>query len=258
MVYKKRGRIYFRYTLGAVDTQTYTYDPAGNVTQLAGLATATYTYDALHRLLAEQSPTVTRTFTYDPNGHRLSDGTATATYVPQSNRLATLDGVAVSHDAAGNLTTSGKNHSGQSSLILLGGGAAIFVAWFFLPSQWGELGIVFVVISMGEWLLSYWIPPVQDALDRFVGSKLSGSSITVQHTAPVFLLAENKALGTSRNTGKLKKPPLTFRSTYKLLDTYWRIVPGKESACEGRPPAEACGREGGGKSAFISPIRREE
>ena len=68
--------------------------------------TSSYTHDALDRLDSETGPAGTRQHAYDPNGNRTTDGAApptVAAFAPNSDRLATLNGVAVTHDAAGNL-----------------------------------------------------------------------------------------------------------------------------------------------------------
>ena len=73
--------------------------------------TSSYTYDALDRLEHEAGPAGARQHAYDPNGNRATDGAApptVAAFAPNSDRLATLNGVAATHDAAGNLIGYGQ------------------------------------------------------------------------------------------------------------------------------------------------------
>ena len=104
------------------------YDLNGNVSQqTTPQGVNNYTYDALDRLTSEAGPAATQTFTYDPNGNRTQDGAGSYTYVPSSNRLATLRGASVSYDAAGNLTADGTgrtftyNNAGRLSQVSLNG-----------------------------------------------------------------------------------------------------------------------------------------
>ena len=87
----------------------YDYDANGNVTSktTAGGTTA-YTYDKLDRLDTEAGPPGSRDHAYDANGNRTSDGAGTtATFTPNTDRVATINGISVTLDAAGNLTADG-------------------------------------------------------------------------------------------------------------------------------------------------------
>jgi RHS repeat-associated protein len=56
----------------------------------------------------EAGPAGARNHDYDANGNRLTDGAGTtATFTPNSDRVATINGVNVTLDAAGNLTSDG-------------------------------------------------------------------------------------------------------------------------------------------------------
>ena len=56
-------------------------------------------------------------------------------------------------------------------VVLTGSGAAMFLSWFFLAGPWETLGIAFTALAAVEWLAYYWIQPLQDIIDRFVGAK---------------------------------------------------------------------------------------
>lgn len=64
-------------SLGSADTRVYAYDFNGNLTQKQTLPeVGTYAYDALDRLTQESATGATpdaNTYTYDPNGNRLSE-----------------------------------------------------------------------------------------------------------------------------------------------------------------------------------------
>ena len=93
-------------------TATLVYDPAGNVaSRTTILGTTTYTYDQLNRLTAESGPAGSFTYHYDPDGVRLSDSKNSYTYSTTSNRLTSRNGVAVTTDAAGNITNDGLGHT---------------------------------------------------------------------------------------------------------------------------------------------------
>jgi YD repeat-containing protein len=76
-------------------TESRYYDPAGNLTSLTHFngATATYTYDALNRLLSRSTPGAAAvSFTYTLNGQRatMTDASGLTTYTYDSlDRLAT-------------------------------------------------------------------------------------------------------------------------------------------------------------------------
>jgi YD repeat-containing protein len=109
-------------------TKTYSYDDAFRITGLTdtspGASNWTYGYDNLDRLISGTSPSVTRGWTYDPNGNRLTEtGTAASTYSisPSSNRIASITGALArtyAYDAAGNTTgystvTASYNNAGR-------------------------------------------------------------------------------------------------------------------------------------------------
>ncbi len=81
------------------------------------------TYDEINRLKDESGYTGTRAHTYDANTNRTSNGAptgaTTATFATKSNRLATINGVAVTLDAAGNLTQEGSYTYGWNEAGLL-------------------------------------------------------------------------------------------------------------------------------------------
>ncbi|UCV29105.1 RHS repeat-associated core domain-containing protein [Ferribacterium limneticum] len=85
------------------------YDANGNViSKTTAGGTTAYTYDKLDRLDTEAGPPGNRDHAYDPNGNRTSDGAGTtATFTPNTDRVATINGVSVTLDAAGNLTADG-------------------------------------------------------------------------------------------------------------------------------------------------------
>lgn len=94
---------------------TFGYDNVGNVAGITDLirpsSTKGYSYDALDRLVQGTGPWNLRSYTYDPNGNRLSqqNGTLT-TYGYQGNRLsAVINGGTSSYqyDFAGNVTGDG-------------------------------------------------------------------------------------------------------------------------------------------------------
>jgi RHS repeat-associated protein len=87
----------------------YDYDASGNVTsKTTASGTATYTYDQLDRLDTEAGPPGNRDHAYDANGNRTADGAGTtATFTPNTDRVATINGISVTLDAAGNLTADG-------------------------------------------------------------------------------------------------------------------------------------------------------
>mgnify|MGYP000445100749 CR=1 FL=1 len=85
------------------------YDANGNVISKATPGgTTTFSYDPLDRIDLEAGPAGTRNHDFDANGNRTSDGAGTtAGFTPSTDRLATINGVAVTLDAAGNLTSDG-------------------------------------------------------------------------------------------------------------------------------------------------------
>jgi len=85
---------------------TYTYDNVGNriaLTDKDGLHN--YTYDPVYRLLSATHPqpeNPAETFTYDPVGNRLSDGTYNDHAYNADNRLTSYDSVIYTYDNNGN------------------------------------------------------------------------------------------------------------------------------------------------------------
>lgn len=89
-------------TAGASAWLNLEHDANGNVTTRAREAgTANFAYDPLDRLSSESGPR-TQGFSLDANGNRLSDGSGSLSYQPNSNRLSTAHGQAVILDEAGN------------------------------------------------------------------------------------------------------------------------------------------------------------
>lgn len=115
------------------ETAALQYDNNGNIIQRTinpgtpTQATTTYTYDPLNRIKSEAGPAKTQSFSYDENGNRLSDGTASYIYELTSNRMSTRLGLAVAHDGAGRLTADGTgrtfdyNQAGQLAQVKQGG-----------------------------------------------------------------------------------------------------------------------------------------
>ncbi|EGK70167.1 hypothetical protein METUNv1_03554 [Methyloversatilis universalis FAM5] len=101
---------------GAVRADSYEYDELGNLKTLTTPRGArAYTYDEIQRLDTETGYTGNRDHAYDLNGNRTTDGASapgtptTATYTSNTNRIATLNGAAVTLDAAGQITNDGLN-----------------------------------------------------------------------------------------------------------------------------------------------------
>ena len=117
-------------------TKTYSYDDAFRITSLTdtspGASHWTYGYDSLDRLTSGTSPSVTRGWTYDANGNRLTEtGSAPSTYTvsPSSNRISGITGALArtyAYDAAGNTTgystvTASYNNAGRLQTLTNGG-----------------------------------------------------------------------------------------------------------------------------------------
>ena len=99
-----------------VSADQYGYDELGNVETLSNpRGVRSYTYDEIQRLDTETGYTGNRDHAYDLNGNRTTDGASapgtptTATYTSNTNRIATLNGAAVTLDAAGQITNDGLN-----------------------------------------------------------------------------------------------------------------------------------------------------
>jgi RHS repeat-associated protein len=117
-------------------TKVYTYDNAFRITGItdtsAGSANWTYGYDALDRITSGTSPSITRGWTYDANGNRLTEGgTAPSSYSisPTSNQISSISGALArtyGYDAAGNTisyatVTATYNNAGRLQTVSQGG-----------------------------------------------------------------------------------------------------------------------------------------
>ncbi|MGM7774737.1 DUF6531 domain-containing protein [Arthrobacter sp. KNU-44] len=93
--------------LAAVNTGTYTYDPAGNTTTLA--TGATLTYDAANQPTGYTTSGTTTAITYDAQGNRLTGpapaGSAASYTWDQANRLTAANGTTYTYNADGLRTT---------------------------------------------------------------------------------------------------------------------------------------------------------
>lgn len=98
------------------------YDANGNVISKATPGgTATFSYDLLDRIDLEAGPAGSRNHDFDAGGNRTSDGAGTtAGFTSSTDRLATINGVSVTLDAAGNLTSDGTYKYLWNSLGQLG------------------------------------------------------------------------------------------------------------------------------------------
>ncbi len=98
---------------GLSRADSYQYDELGNVQTLSTpRGVRGYTYDEVQRLDTESGYTGTRDHAYDRNGNRTSDGASVPTPVTfgaGSNRVATINGVAIVIDAAGQMASDGTN-----------------------------------------------------------------------------------------------------------------------------------------------------
>ncbi|BAL27421.1 RHS repeat-associated core domain-containing protein [Azoarcus sp. KH32C] len=115
---------------------TYQYDELGNLQVLTTTTGVhTYTYDEINRLDQESGPTGARDHVYDANGNRSTDGVGTtATYAPNSDRLATVNGTTVSLDAAGNILSDGVNTytwDGAARLKTVSRGNKLWVTYYY-------------------------------------------------------------------------------------------------------------------------------
>jgi RHS repeat-associated protein len=123
-------------TIVSAGTKVYTYDDAFRITGIsdtsAGAANWTYGYDVLDRITSGASPSLTRGWTYDANGNRLTEtGSAPSTYSvsPSSNRINSISGALArtyGYDAAGNTTsyatvTATYNDAGRLQTLSQGG-----------------------------------------------------------------------------------------------------------------------------------------
>src|SRR6185437_13378703 len=115
--------------------KTLTYDNGLRITGLsdtsAGSSSWTYGYDALDRLTSGADGTVTRGWTYDGNGNRLTEtGSSPSMYTvaPGSNQISAITGSLArtySYDAAGHTTgyssvTATYNDAGRLETVSTG------------------------------------------------------------------------------------------------------------------------------------------
>jgi RHS repeat-associated protein len=122
--------------IASAGTKIYNYDDAFRITGISdtspGSANWIYGYDALDRITSGASPSVTRGWTYDANGNRLTEtGTAASTYSisPTNNRISSVSGTLArtyGYDAAGNSTsyasvTATYNNAGRLKTLTQGG-----------------------------------------------------------------------------------------------------------------------------------------
>jgi RHS repeat-associated protein len=113
--YDQQGRLISQF-LGGADTRVYAYDANANLTVKQTLPmVGTYAYDSLDRLTEEtltNDEIKTLSYSYDPNGNRLTrtndTKTKTYAYTPDTNRLEGINNKDVVLDAAGN-TLSDRN-----------------------------------------------------------------------------------------------------------------------------------------------------
>jgi RHS repeat-associated protein len=104
------------------------------VTRTLPGGTTTYGYDPLDRVTSESGPAKTQNLTYDPNDNRLSDGSGSKTYTPNTDRIVTENGQSISLDAAGNVTQARGlsfvwNQAGQ--LKSVSQGATLLATYFY-------------------------------------------------------------------------------------------------------------------------------
>ena len=96
-------------------TKAYTYDNAFRITGItdtsSGASNWTYGYDALDRITSGSSSSISRGWTYDANGNRLTEtGSSPSTYsiAPASNQITAIAGTLArtyGYDAAGHITS---------------------------------------------------------------------------------------------------------------------------------------------------------
>ncbi len=85
------------------------YDPNGNISsKTTPSGTTSFTYDKIDRIDTETGPAGTRDHDFDAGGNRITDGAGTtASFTPNTDRIATINGISVTLDASGNLTSDG-------------------------------------------------------------------------------------------------------------------------------------------------------
>jgi RHS repeat-associated protein len=128
--------------IASAGTKTLTFDNAFRITGIAdttaGASNWTYGYDSLDRITSGTSASVTRGWTYDASGNRLTEtGSAPSTYSvsPSSNRITGITGALArtyGYDAAGNTTsyataTATYNDAGRLQILTQGGSTETIV-----------------------------------------------------------------------------------------------------------------------------------
>ena len=91
---------------------TLHYDANGSVdSKTTPSGTTTYTYDALGRINTETGFAGNRNHDFDGNDNRTNDSAGTVTtFAPNSDKLATINGITVTLDGAGRLISDGTYH----------------------------------------------------------------------------------------------------------------------------------------------------
>ncbi|MBV9068120.1 MAG: hypothetical protein JO093_12215 [Acidobacteria bacterium] len=108
---------------------TYTYDGAGNITAIGA---DTFVYDSVQRLVSSVTRGVQENYTYDAYGNRTSATGAvnclgqtncaqTVTVDSNTNHLITINGAAVTYDAAGNIKMIAATSSSPGAVYLYDG-----------------------------------------------------------------------------------------------------------------------------------------
>lgn len=97
--------------VGTLMNESYSYDASGNIT-VKGVAH--YDYDALDRMLHENSAAGIYDYSYDAIGNRLTgneNGTNSVySYPIDSSKLNSINASAINHDAAGNIVSDGQRN----------------------------------------------------------------------------------------------------------------------------------------------------
>ncbi len=99
-------------TDGAVMNLSYpNYDADGNINAITNVLDATknksYGYDALDRLNSATGSWGSVSWTYDGAGNRLTEGSNSYTYAPNTNKLTGANGISYGYDNDGNTTSQG-------------------------------------------------------------------------------------------------------------------------------------------------------
>ena len=173
-IYTDAGRLTNQF-IGTVDTRVYSYDDNDNLTGKQSLPeNATYTYNYLDQLTADNDPTPLTLGYYGNNGNRTSlTGTTTTvlTYLPNSNALATVGGQTINLSPNGNI----RNDPARGLQ--------------FNYNNANDLGTVF---QNGVFLASYTYDP-----QHLRVSKVSPDGMTLYHYDDTgHLLQETDSIGT--------------------------------------------------------------